>query len=276
MQRQVGSFSLNLFPAAPYCARDDGSQNILGVALQRQSGAHAIGSDQRTDFETWPGTVSFKPPGLDVFSESDRGGEYISVGWLGESWTQEALTLTARDPSRPQWHGQRGVLCSAFKLRAALLREATDPELEAGFSSLLAACDSLGEPTQTISPCAQRYRRVLECIADELCDPDVDLSLERLSHLADEAPLAFLRGFSRAFGITPHAYVADQRLQVARRLIAQTESTFAAIAAETNYASQSHMGTSFRSGLGMTPGHYRLLHRTAVTGDRSRKVARLT
>ena len=272
MQRQVGCFSLKLFPAAPYCARDGGSENILGVALQPQSGAHAIGTDRRTDFETWPGTVSFKPPGLDVFSESDRGGEYISVGWLGDSWTQEAPT-NGRDPSRPQWRGQRRVLRAAFRLRAALLREAADPELETGISSLLAACDSLGQPSRTNSPPAQRYRRVMECIADELCDPDVDLSLERLSHLAGEAPLAFLRGFSRAFGITPHAYVADQRLQVARRLIAHTELSLAAIAAETNYASQSHMGASFRSGLGMTPGRYRCLHRTEADAEISRGAA---
>jgi hypothetical protein len=89
--------------------------HALGIALQRQQGVHAIASDRRVDFDTWPGTLSYTPPGVEVFSESATGGEYLVLRYA-------AHEADAPGPSRRiSQHGQRSALQMAQHLRLLLL-----------------------------------------------------------------------------------------------------------------------------------------------------------
>jgi AraC-like DNA-binding protein len=67
-------------------------------------------------------------------------------------------------------------------------------------------------------------------------------------------------GFSRAFvrrhGMPPQAYARVARLNRARRLLRQGEA-IAAVAFDTGFADQSHLGRCFRFAFGVTPGDYR-------------------
>ncbi|MEX5612704.1 AraC family transcriptional regulator, partial [Pseudomonas protegens] len=78
-----GRLLLQLLPAAAYSARDPAQWQTLGVTLERQRGVHAIDSDRREDFDTWPGTLALTPAGIEVFSESAMGGEYLLLRWQG-------------------------------------------------------------------------------------------------------------------------------------------------------------------------------------------------
>ncbi|MGF6150432.1 helix-turn-helix domain-containing protein [Pseudomonas fluorescens] len=76
-----GKLGLQLLPRAPYSARDPATGQTLGVTLERQQGVHAIDSDRRVDFDTWPGVLAYTPAGVEVFSESAAGGEYLLARW---------------------------------------------------------------------------------------------------------------------------------------------------------------------------------------------------
>lgn len=86
--------------------------------------------------------------------------------------------------------------------------------------------------------------------------PEAQISLAGLAALCGVSRFQFLRGFAREVGITPHAYLVQQRVRLARRLLANGQSpAHAAILA--GFADQSHMTRAFVRQLGITPGRYR-------------------
>ncbi|MBS4046516.1 MAG: AraC family transcriptional regulator [Alphaproteobacteria bacterium] len=87
---------------------------------------------------------------------------------------------------------------------------------------------------------------------------DSDLGLEDLALAAGTDRFRLTRAFSAAYGLSPHAYLVQRRLNQARRLLSRGESP-ASVAAATGFADQSHLGRWFRRAFGMTPAAYRRL-----------------
>lgn len=86
-------------------------------------------------------------------------------------------------------------------------------------------------------------------------DPASLLTLEELSALAGIDRFQLVRGFSKATGLTPHAYLIQRRLQMVRRLIA-TGVPLAQASHTAGFADQSHMSRLFARTYGITPGLY--------------------
>lgn len=252
----AAGLTVELLARAPYSARDNPQRASLGMALERQTGVHAIGTDRREDFDTWTGTLSFTPPGMDVFSESATGGEYLVVRWDAADGSDSARA----GPARPQRTAPPALLQQALALRALLVCRAPAAQVQARVQLLLVGLDALRAPARTAQGLADLrplYARVLERIDDEIGHPGEDLSLATLSASVQHTPLAFLRHFKQLTGMTPHAYVNERRLQRARHLLHAPHGTLADVAATAGYASQSHMGTAMLKALGLTPSAYR-------------------
>lgn len=249
-QRLLGDkVCLQLLPRAAYSARDPAQWHTLGVTLERQQGVHAIDSDRRVDFDTLPGVLAHTPVGVEVFSESARGGEYLLVR-LDESFARQHLPSINH---RVQSVGNERALQLARDMRRLLL--GPQPDRFALEQGALAFIDLAGQPTgstQRITPKA--FIRVLDQIAEQFHQP---LSLAQLAVTYGHNELRLLRDFTRAIGLTPHAYLIEVRLQAARRLIEQTDLPLASIALDAGFAHQSHMGSAFRKHLAMTPSQYR-------------------
>lgn len=82
---------------------------------------------------------------------------------------------------------------------------------------------------------------------------------ETVCHAADRAGMS-REGFSRRFkklqGLPPEEFRLLSRLNDARRLL-RAGNPIAAVAAETGFSDQSHLGRCFRRFFGATPGRYR-------------------
>lgn len=95
------------------------------------------------------------------------------------------------------------------------------------------------------------------CHAQDLIDDNPAATIT-LSDLARESGLSrfqVVRGFAKATGLTPHAYLVQRRTSTARRLIAHgTPLADAAIA--SGFADQSHMTRIFVQKYGISPGAY--------------------
>jgi AraC-like DNA-binding protein len=244
-----GKVCVQLLPRAAYSARDPAQSQTLGVTLERQQGVHAIDSDRRTDFDTLPGVLAYTPVGVEVFSESATGGEYLLMR-LDEQFASEQLPSVGH---RMQSGGNRHALALARDIRRQLL--ATQPDLlalEQGAVALVGVASSITDTTQHATPKA--FARVMEQIAEQFQQP---LTLEQLAATYGQNELRFLRDFTHAIGLTPHAYLIEVRLQAARRMIEHTDLPLATIALEVGFAHQSHMGGAFRKYLAMTPRQYR-------------------
>ena len=83
--------------------------------------------------------------------------------------------------------------------------------------------------------------------------PERRTSLGELARLSGTSKFQFLRAFTRASGLTPHAYIVQKRLQRAKRLIEDGEPIVAA-AAICGFADQSHLTRTFVRSYGYTPG----------------------
>jgi AraC-like DNA-binding protein len=83
-----------------------------------------------------------------------------------------------------------------------------------------------------------------------------DIGLAELAGHAGIDRFRLTRQFSRAFGMSPHAYLVRLRLREARRLLA-SGCTPAQAAMDVGFADQSHLGRWFQRAYRMTPAAYR-------------------
>ncbi|WEX77730.1 AraC family transcriptional regulator [Sinorhizobium numidicum] len=86
-------------------------------------------------------------------------------------------------------------------------------------------------------------------------DPLASLTLADLARESGLSRFQVVRGFAKATGLTPHAYLVQRRIDIVRRLIAEgTPLAEAAIAG--GFADQSHMTRVFVRKYGFSPGLY--------------------
>jgi len=95
--------------------------------------------------------------------------------------------------------------------------------------------------------------RAVECLASS---PAVQTSLAELAALSDMSRFQLLRGFFREIGATPHAYLVQLRVRLARRYLAAGCSP-AEAALLAGFADQSHLTRAFVRQFGVTPGRYK-------------------
>lgn len=85
-----------------------------------------------------------------------------------------------------------------------------------------------------------------------------NLRIDRLAAAVSMSPDHFSRVFKATFGQSPHAYVVEQRLEVAcRALRLDPERSIADIASGAGFSSQSHFTEVFRRRIGTTPARWR-------------------
>jgi AraC-like DNA-binding protein len=105
---------------------------------------------------------------------------------------------------------------------------------------------SSGGPSPSVARALQRLNSA----------PDTSVSLAELAALSGVSRFQLLRGFAREVGITPHAYLVQRRVRLARKLLASGH-TPAQAAVQAGFADQSHMTRAFVRQVGVTPGRYR-------------------
>jgi AraC-like DNA-binding protein len=86
-------------------------------------------------------------------------------------------------------------------------------------------------------------------------DPAAAHPLEELAASAGISRFQMVRRFERLTGLTPHAYIVQRRLELARALI-RTGAGLADAAAAAGFTDQSHLHRAFTARYGLTPGTY--------------------
>lgn len=134
-------------------------------------------------------------------------------------------------------------------------------DLIAGLARHWRRTGHLGWPDLTII--AEDHRQCTEALARPIGNPAATptggMPWETVSQAAQQAGMSregFSRRFRRQHGMPPHAFWLLEKLNDARRLLRSGEA-IAAVAAETGFADQSHLGRCFRRAFGVTPGRYR-------------------
>ena len=87
--------------------------------------------------------------------------------------------------------------------------------------------------------------------------PYQDLTLEELARQANLSPYHFARLFKRQVGYSPHDFLINARLELAKFYLLSTDRTVKQIAYSCGFSSECGFCTSFRKRLKMTPSEYR-------------------
>lgn len=82
------------------------------------------------------------------------------------------------------------------------------------------------------------------------------LTLEDVCAAVGLSRAYLIRAFGKRFGLTPHGYLLDQRVQYARAKL-RLGRPIVEVALEAGFADQAHLQRAFKRQLATTPGHYR-------------------
>jgi AraC family transcriptional regulator len=88
-------------------------------------------------------------------------------------------------------------------------------------------------------------------------DSDADVSLAALASDAGLSRFHFCRAFKESTGLSPHAWLRQQRLEQAMNMLRDTDASIASVAAELGYASQTAFAAAFGKLTGETPSDWR-------------------
>ena len=101
---------------------------------------------------------------------------------------------------------------------------------------------------------AYKMRRVEEFVRENL---ERDLSLSELAEAANLSQFHFARAFRLTTGITPHEFLMQKRIEVAKDLLANSNLPIVEISNRAGFKNQSHFTNLFRKLNRLTPKHWR-------------------
>ena len=181
---------------------------------------------------------------------------YLDTAWLAK--LQQDLGFGAEEGFRPfaQTLTWRPDLFEGLNALYELLVDADEPALRKECAvvtyftklqqSLNPAPVSAREPNQRLARAAEfidgNYTRTLK--------------LEEICAAADLSPSYLIRAFREQYGMTPHAYVVNRRIEFSRAQLRRGHA-IADVAAQAGFADQAHLQRAFRQFVAATPGQYR-------------------
>lgn len=220
----------------------------------------------RRDDRVSAGRFRIGVPGRDVLVDAvpDAGGKLLIL-YLGDALLGE---IGAMRDGRPvelmdrAWDVEDPLLTlAAHRIVEASAASASGNSLLAeqmAYSLALHLSDRYAVPVSRPLPAppldGRMRARIIELVRS---DPGGAISLAMLAREAGLTPSGFIRAFKRATGRTPYRFILEERVRIAQTLLSGTKLPIAEIALATGFASQSHLGTTFRAIAGTTPGRWR-------------------
>jgi AraC-like DNA-binding protein len=208
------------------------------------------------EFEAASGAISAINPGEVHTGSAESAGGWRALNLLAGPEELRALLPEAFDAAgEPAFQTPiiRDMALARRLLQAHRLTGsgASDFEKEAALVSALGALFLRHAPIRSAEAHSRPdVARAVEYMRDNLGE---DLSLQAVAGVAGLSRHHFLRTFTRAMDITPHAYLVQLRVREAMRLLRLGHS-LSETAAAAGFADQSHFTRCFKRTLGVPPG----------------------
>ncbi|MFM9384706.1 helix-turn-helix domain-containing protein [Pseudomonas sp. UV AK001] len=242
------------------------------VCYSRHSHAHfSIGAitagrstyvHEQSSFEVAAGTVVLMNPG-DVHACNPIDDQpwsylmlYVETPWLTDLQHQLGFSaeLEFRRFSDTHLNDAR-LFCDLNALYAVLVDKQQDVLRKQ--STAVEFFSDLQLRLNPIEPPLREQNLKLERAADFIRQHCTDLlSLDDICAAAELSPSYLIRAFKQHIGMTPHAFLVNQRIQFARERLRRGQ-LIADVALEAGFADQAHFQRAFKQHLAATPGQYR-------------------
>ena len=102
-----------------------------------------------------------------------------------------------------------------------------------------------------------KYDELLETIERIKNNPEVEYSLDDLAHDASLSRSLFISRFKQLTGLPPYAYVLFCRMQKAKQLLRDDDSSITGVAYHLGFSSSQHFAMQFKRQFGMTPSQWK-------------------
>ncbi|PWC69772.1 hypothetical protein TSH58_15080 [Azospirillum sp. TSH58] len=178
---------------------------------------------------------------------------FVVEGELCEAGPGEGMRIPAGTPHR-SLRGPDEVVCVNLYTPPGLYAA---PEVIAGLARHWRRTGGLG--WADLTRIAEDHRLSNMTGAAPVAEPTGGEPWDSVGEAARRAGMSregFSRRFRKEHGVPPHAFRLQERLNDARLLLRAGEP-IAAVAADTGFTDQSHLGRCFRRAFGVTPGRYR-------------------
>ena len=104
----------------------------------------------------------------------------------------------------------------------------------------------------------QKLRKAIGLIDDHLAaEEEGRVALRVVAKEVGMSYFHFSRAFKQSMGMTPTNYIAERRIERAKKLMQETDCPISEIALRSGFSSQSHFTTCFRRLAGVTPRSFR-------------------
>ena len=191
-----------------------------------------------------------------LFFHADMVKDALTRQQADLCWLERAHPMTSRLQERLKWLAQLGNSCSSF---SALRADAIIRDILQEFIREAITAERISErlPVTRRSTRIELYKKLSAAREWILANYSAAISLEVMAESAMMNSQHFLRMFRDCYGITPHQFVIDVRLTIARQLLTETEQPVSAICRQTGFESFSSFSGLFRRRFGASPSSYR-------------------
>ena len=179
-----------------------------------------------------------------------------ALSGLGEMPLSEPILL-------PTWHAaDRSLRSRIIELARAASRGMAEPVLHSVIESVFALQNELATaiercPGRTYAQRRQVFLRLQRVRNYLTANCHLELDNDALARMASYSPWHFIRAFRAAYQQTPHAFLVDQRLRRARRLLRTSPLAIAEIALASGFENRCAFSRLFRQRFGITAGAMR-------------------
>ncbi|OOG83694.1 MULTISPECIES: helix-turn-helix transcriptional regulator [Pseudomonas] len=217
---------------------------------------------ERSNFQVESGTVVLMNPG-DVHACNpidDQPWSYVML-YVDTQWLRDLQRRIGFDENL-DFQGFATTHSRDVELFAALgklYEQLVDAQLdtahkhaaaEAFFIDLQQRLNPAGRPDRGSHPGLMRAAQFIHDHCSEA------LKLEDICTAAQLSPSYLSRAFKRHYGMTPHAFLVNRRIQFARHQLREGK-LIADVALDSGFADQAHFQRAFKQHLAATPGQYR-------------------
>jgi AraC-like DNA-binding protein len=193
---------------------------------------------------------------------------YVDAGWLAS--VQRNGGIGAQDdfiPFAENCSTDSTLFAELDSLYVALTENGTPPDImQAAVLKFFQRLVTRLQTAKDHTACApHKMTRAADFIREHCIHA---LRLEDIAAAVQLSPSYLIRTFKAHYGLTPHGYLIDCRLQLARDGLRRGDG-IAEVAAQAGFADQAHLQRLFKRSLAATPGQYRGLITPATNTQRS-------
>ncbi|WP_417670513.1 helix-turn-helix domain-containing protein [Roseibium sp.] len=209
--------------------------------------------------------MCFIPAGVPLWSSMAKRGRlkhldlHLDVSVLSDRF-RDRLDLSALEATQLTFQDER-VITLARLIAMECCSPSSLDELysDSLVTALIAVLGNIARVPETgSSGLSPRLLKKVLAYMDENCTRNI--SLQELARLANLSPSYFSHAFKKSTGLPPHRWQMGRRVEVAKSLLTDRQSSLTDAAIAAGFSDQSHLTRVFRQFEGTTPAAWQRQH----------------